>query len=338
MLNVPFKKVVGAVCGLVLSSGMAFAEDWKFVIEEIQGSVQDTYAQEFKKRIESRLDDVTVTVYHHGALGTSQDVSELVSMGAIQFANIAIGNLGTLVPEVQVFSVPYVLSDDLKLNNRVLANTDAQYFRDLSGSFSDKGIKLVTMYSQGDQVWTTNKAIHGPDDFDGFKMRVMNSPLLVDAYQRFGADPTPLPFGEVYSALQLKQVDGQVNPVATIEEMKFYEVTSHMIWAGQQQLIAALMANDDWFASLPEHKRKVVQETVAELVGYVGDVANRINGERLEVIKKAKPNMKMVRLSETERQPFRQVSEGTRKTLVKQTGSQAQVILDGLINALLEEG
>jgi TRAP-type C4-dicarboxylate transport system substrate-binding protein len=78
--------VAGAVMATVVSQA-ATAEEWKFAIEEIDGSVQDAYAQEFKRLIEEKTGgDVTVTVYPYGALGTSADLTELVTQGAIQFA------------------------------------------------------------------------------------------------------------------------------------------------------------------------------------------------------------------------------------------------------------
>ena len=216
-----------------LMSHAAVAEEWKFAIEEIEGSVQDAYAQEFKKRIEEKTNgEVTVTVYPYGTLGTSAELTELVTQGAIQFANASPGHLGTMVPEIQVFSIPYLLSENNEVNKQVLTSSDVIYDK-LQKDFNAKGLQLLTMYPEGEMVWTTDKEIHSPADFDNFKMRTMVSPMLVTAYEAFGASPTPMPYGEVYGGLQLKQIDGQVNPIFAIEEMKFYEVTDYMIWAGR---------------------------------------------------------------------------------------------------------
>ena len=109
-------------------SQAAAAEEWKFAIEEIDGSVQDAYAQEFKKRIEEKTGgDVTVTIYPYGALGTSSDMTELVTQGAVQFANASPGHLGTMVPEIQVFSIPYLLSESNEVNKQVLTQSDVIY-------------------------------------------------------------------------------------------------------------------------------------------------------------------------------------------------------------------
>src|SRR5918996_1026988 len=124
-------QISGLVAGVALAAAVshaANAEEWKFAIEEIQGSVQDAYAQEFKRLIEEKTGgEVTVTIYPYGALGTSADLTELVTQGAIQFANASPGHLGTLVPEIQVFSVPYLLSDDNEVNKKVLTESPVIY-------------------------------------------------------------------------------------------------------------------------------------------------------------------------------------------------------------------
>jgi tripartite ATP-independent transporter DctP family solute receptor len=238
--------LAAGVLGLSLLAQAAQADEWKFAIEEITGSVQDKYAQEFKRIVEEKSGgDITVTVYPYGALGTSADLTELVTQGAIQFANASPGHLGTLVPEIQVFSLTYLLSDNNDVNKKVL-NESKVIYETLGADFEKKGLKLLSMYPEGEMVWTTNKEIRKPADFDNFKMRVMVSPMLIEAYKAFGASPTPLPYGEVYGGLQLKQIDGQVNPIFAIEEMKFYEVTDYMIWAGQQQFTTTVVTNSDW--------------------------------------------------------------------------------------------
>ena len=229
-------KTTAAAALLSLAPAAVFAEDWKFAIEEIPGSIMDAYAQEFKKRIETATGgDVTVTIYPMGTLGTPTETVEQAADGIIQLTNVSIGNLGTIVPESQVFLLPYLLPSGAEAVSKVLSGSETIY-GPLNEDFQKRGLEIMTMYSEGPQVWTTNREIRTPEDFENFKMRVMVSPILLETYKNMGASPTPLPFGEVFGALQLGAVDGQVNPIPTIEEMKFYEVTSHLIWAGEQEL------------------------------------------------------------------------------------------------------
>ena len=331
VLSSRFAAIAAAALGLAAATAPAKAEDWKFAIEEIAGSVQDAYAQEFKRRIEERTDgEVTVTVYPYGTLGTSAELTELVTQGAIQFANASPGHLGTLVPEIQVFSVPYLLSDNNQANKMVLTESDTIY-EDLQEDFQDKGLKLLTMYPEGDMVWTANKEIRSPEDFEGFKMRTMVSPMLVAAYESFGASPTPMPYGEVYGGLQLKAIDGQVNPIFAIEEMKFYEVQDYMIWAGQQQFTTTVVTDADWFNNeLSEDRRQMVNEVVDELNDYIFEVQEQYNEERLEKIKEAKPELEMIRLTEEERARFEEASMEAREKFVEMVGEDGRKILNQL--------
>jgi len=319
---------------LMLSSGAALAEEWKFAIEEIRGSIMDAYAQEFKKQIESKTNgDVTVKIYPLGSLGTPTELVEHVADGVVQFTNVSVGNLGTIVPESQLFMLPYTLPSDNKATSKFLSSSSTIY-NQMAQDFERKGLKLHTMYSEGEQVWTTNRLVRNPDDFDNFKMRVMVSPILLRAYEDMGASPTPLPFGEVYGALQLKQVDGQVNPAATIEEMKFYEVTDYLIWAGENQHLTTVMSGTDWYENQSAERQKLIRETLAELDGYIYEVVERFNNEKLEKIKEAKPDINLVRLTAAEREAFQQRSAATRSAYTKIAGERGEELLASLLDEL----
>jgi tripartite ATP-independent transporter DctP family solute receptor len=327
-------KISWLLAGAVMATAVAqaaSAEEWKFAIEEIEGSVQDAYAQKFKELIEEKTGgDVTVTIYPYGALGTSADLTELVTQGAIQFANASPGHLGTMVPEIQVFSVPYLLSDDNAVNKQVLTESEVIYDQ-LQPDFNDKGLQLLTMYPEGEMVWTTNKEIRSPDDFANFKMRTMVSPMLVAAYEAYGASPTPMPYGEVYGGLQLGQIDGQVNPIFAIEEMKFYEVTDYMIFSGEQEFVTTVVTNSDWYqADLSDEHKQVLDETIGELADYIFEVQEQYNQERLEKIIEAKPDMKMVELSAEEQAVFEERAQDVRKAYVEMVGGDAEQVLNSL--------
>ncbi|WP_404386271.1 TRAP transporter substrate-binding protein DctP [Caenispirillum salinarum] len=314
----------------------AQAETWKFALEEIDGSVQDAYAERFKELIEERTNgEVTVQIYPYGTLGTSAQLTELVANGTLQFANASPGHLGSLVPEVNVFNLPYILSQSDDVNKKVLTEGETVYEM-LAPKLEEKGLQLITMYPEGDMVWTTNKEVRSPEDFSGFKMRTMTSPILTESYKAMGANPTPMPYGEVYGALQLKQIDGQVNPVFAIEEMKFYEVSDYMIWAGQQEFTTTVVANQTFWENLPEDRRQMVDEVAGELADFIFDVKTQYADERLEKIKQAKPDMPMIELTEEERAKFKEAAMGARDTFIKVGGEDAQKVLDAL-TAEIEE-
>lgn len=323
-------KTAAAAAILSLAPLSALAENWKFAIEEIPGSIMDAYAQEFKSRIEAATNgDVTVTVYPMGTLGTPTETVEQAADGIIQLTNVSIGNLGTIVPESQVFLLPYLLPSDPAAVSDILSGSETIY-GDLNGDFRKRGLEVMTMYSEGPQVWTTNREIRTPEDFENFKMRVMVSPILLETYKNMGASPTPLPFGEVFGALQLGAVDGQVNPIPTIEEMKLYEVTSHLIWAGEQELVTTVVAGSDWFETLSPDRQELVRETMADMTRFIDGVVSDFNQQRLDSIKEAKPGIGLVVLSEEERDAFRARSGDTASAYVETAGARGQELLDAL--------
>lgn len=310
---------------------------WRFAIEETIGSVQHQYALRFKELIEARSDgEIEVTIYPYGTLGTSDQITELVDMGVVQFAMASPGHLGKLIPEVQVFLLHFVFSDDDAINNRVL-NEDPDLRRTFDELYAEKRLKLLSIYSEGWQVWTTKERIDTPEDFRGVKMRVMTSPLLLAAYAAYGASPTPLPYSEVYSALQLNMIDGQENPVFAIQEMSFYEVTDWMIFAHHAPFITTSVTNLEFFDSLSTERQQLVRDVVDELNGYILDVRQRFNRERLELIRERKPELNIItELTPEQREAFREASQPVREQFVEMTGPAGRQLLEQLVETVQE--
>lgn len=310
------------------------AEHWRFAIEETRGSVQDAYAMKFKELIESKSNgEIEVTVYPYGTLGTSDHVTELLNMGIIQFAMASPGHLGKIIPEVQVLLLHFVLSDDMEVNRRALH--DPKLVATFDELYREKNFKLLSIFSEGWMVWTTKKDIRRPEDFEGVKIRVMTSPLLLAAYKAYGASPTPLSYGEVYSALQLNMIDAQVNPVFAIQEMSFYEVTDWMIFGRQAPFVSTAVTNAEFFDELPLARKEMVLETIAELDDYIFEIQKEFNAERMELILERKPELNVTRqLTEEERTAFRDASLIVRDQFVDLVGPSGKEVLNTLLGAV----
>lgn len=331
-----------AVCPAGCQSGEAASSRsdgprvWRFAIEEPAGSVQHAYALRFKQLVEERSGgDVRVTVYPYGTLGTSDQLTEQLDLGVIQFVMASPGHLGKLIPEVQVFLLHFVLSDDDRVNRAVLSDPDVK--RQFDRYYSRKGLKLLSFFSEGWQVWTTQKPIREPDDFQGVKMRVMTSPMLLAAYEAYGASPTPLPYSEVYSALQLNMIEGQENPVFAIQEMSFYEVTEWMIFPNHAPFITSAVTSRAFYDALPPEDQQLVDGVIADLDEYILDVRQQFNSERLDIIKSRKPELNIIpELTPEERAKFREASLIVREQFVDMVGPEGQAVLDLLLETVAE--
>ncbi|MEP3600196.1 MAG: TRAP transporter substrate-binding protein DctP [Stappiaceae bacterium] len=292
----------------------ASAETWKFASEEDKKDVQDIFAQAFAETIkEESGGDIKVRIYYYGQLGTENDIVELTSKGTVQFVSVGTGHLGSYVPEVQALSVPYVLGTDTDVVRGVLTGSKTIY-EDLNKQFEKVNLKLLTMISEGEMAWGANKEIRSPADFDGQKIRTFTSTIPVETYQAFGATPTPLSWGEVYGALQLKTVDGMVNPIYFIYNAKWHEVQDYLMFPGQQPYVGTVSTNSEWFDGLSADKQAMVHKAVAAAEQAAHDYQLKINKENMDKILAERPDLKVVVLTEEERSVFKELSTGLHET------------------------
>ncbi|OEE76582.1 C4-dicarboxylate ABC transporter [Enterovibrio norvegicus FF-162] len=303
---------------------------WRFGLEEIEGSVQDIYAQAFKKKVEDKSQgEVVVDIYSYGMLGESEDLTALTAIGTLQLTHASMGIIGAQVPEMQVFTIPYLFSADDELNQRVLSSNPTLY-EILGNALIDQDLRLMTIYLEGDMVWSTNKLIRKPRDFNQFKMRVMNSSLVIETFKLFGAQALPLPYSQVYGSLQARIIDGQSNPIFSIEEMKFYEVTEYLIWSGQQKFTTSVLANQAWYLTLSSAHKRILSETIEELSPYIFEQQTKLNKAQLKTIKESKPSMTMVTLTKREKAAFKKASDPIRKQYIENAGEAGKRLLEAL--------
>lgn len=307
------KLAIPALLAAALATG-ASAETWKFASEEDKNDVQDIFAKTFAETIKEESDgDIKVRIFYYGQLGTENDIVELTARGTVQFVSVGTGHLGSYVPEVQALSVPYVLGSDVDAIRKVLTSSETIY-NDLSDRFEKVNLKLLTMISEGEMAWGANKEIRSPADFDGQKIRTFTSTIPVETYKAFGATPTPLSWGEVYGALQLKTVDGMVNPIYFIYNAKWHEVQDYLMFPGQQPYVGTVSTNSEWFNGLSADKQAMVHKAIAAAEEAAHDYQLQINKENMDKILAERPDLKVVVLTDEERAVFRDLSSGLHET------------------------
>ncbi|WP_166268122.1 TRAP transporter substrate-binding protein DctP [Marinobacter caseinilyticus] len=298
---------------------------WRFALEEIEGSVQDVYAQEFKRQIEDLSDEhITIEIYPYGSLGTSPQLTELLQDGSIDLAFASPGHLASVIPEVGIFSLHFVLSDNNNVNKSVLSSRRVQDL--FAKPYADQNLKLLAIVPEGWMAWTGNKPLRAPQDFIGFRMRTMVSPIATESYRAYGATPSPMPYSEVYNGLQLRQIDGQVNPIFAIEEMDFYEVQEVMTLANHAQFVSTLVTNRQWYQTLTAPQRQWLDKARDNLTDFIYAKQAEFNSERLDTITE-NSDMQIIRLTREEREAFLEASLGVRDFYVKRTGPRGQQIL-----------
>lgn len=296
---------------LFASPSFAAKYNWRLANEEIAGSVSDLYAQEFARLLKEKSGgEIQLDLFPSGTLGTPTEMFELTLNGAVEFCLIGPGQCSAIVPENQVLLLQFLFSSDEDKNERFLA-TSRSLNEKLNSIYESKGVKVLSFFSEGAMYWSSNTPIRNPEDFKGVKFRVMPSELLVDVYKAYGASPVPLSFTEVYSALQLKMLDGEENAPYIIQEMKFMDVQKYLIASKHNIYVMQNIVNKKFFDGLPEDIQKIVLESVAETRPYVDKVQRELNAKRLNMmLKEFKDGQELIQLTPESFNAFREVAKG----------------------------
>ncbi len=329
-----FATMTAAAAVLVGFTGTASADTWKYAIEEALHEVQGVYATKFKEYIEANSDH-EVEIYPFGTLGESADTTELAQLGAIQFVDASPGFTGSLIPELQVFLLPYVLPEDPKVLADFYETSDTINEK-LASMYEEKSLKLIDMFPEGEVVMTTKEPVESPADLEGVKFRVMTTPLLVETYDAFGATPTPLPWGEVFGSLQLNMIQGQENPMFFVESTNMYEVTDYITYTGHNNFTTAVAANLGFYEGLSDEDKKLVQEAADVAYDHIIEYQEGLQQEAEQKILEAKPSMTVTVLTDEQRAPFREAAERVQEKFVDMTGDSGKEVLEGFIADIKE--
>jgi len=324
-----FRKLAG-ISGLVLAgltaANAVSADTWRYAHEEYEGDVQDVFAHKFKEYIESHSDH-SLTIYRFGELGESDDIMEQTQAGILNFVNQSPGFTGSLIPEAQIFFIPYLMPTDKDTVITFFRKSRAinEMFPEL---YAEKGLELLAMYPEGEMVITVDEPVTSPEDFRNKKIRVMTNPLLSETYAAFGAIPTPLPWGEVYGALQTNMIQGQENPIFWIESGGLYEVSPNLVFTGHGWFTTAMMANQDFYSGLPEEDQKLIRDAAAyafeEIIQHIDGLAEA----SLEKIRQASDKVTVTRLTEAQIEAFRARAPQVEAKFIEMTGDRGRQLLE----------
>ncbi|WP_066172761.1 DctP family TRAP transporter solute-binding subunit [Bacillus marinisedimentorum] len=317
------------------SDGEMESYNWRFVTEELDGQLQYEYAEEFAKRMKEKSDGkITIDVYEFGGLGSEVDQVEQLQNGAVQFAIMSPGFTGGMVKEGQLFALHFLFPDDLEKTQEIL-NTSEALNTDLTKKYEEHNITPLAYWTEGAMQWTSDKPITKPEDFKNFKMRTQTSPLILESYKAYGANPTPMSWGELYTALDRGTVQGQENPIFFIEDASFHEVQDHMTISNHNNYVAMTTVNTDWFKGLPDDVKALVTETVDEMRDWTFDLQTEMNKEMLTKIKENEEHPTEIHeLTEEQREAFREEAKSVRDFYINEVSTVDGAILEKLMGEM----
>lgn len=238
-------------------------------------------AQEIEKRSGGKL---AVDLYPNGQLGNERELLELLQIGSLTLTKVSAAVMENFAPDYQVFGLPYLFaSRDHQF--RVL---DGQIGEGLLNSGIKYRLKGLAFYDSGSRsFYTTEKKVDGPVDLEGLKIRVMKSNSAVEMVNTLGGSPTPISFGELYSALQQGVVDGAENNPPSFYSSRHYEICKYYTLDEHTSVPDVLLISTIWWDDLSEEEKGWVSDAAKASVTYQRELWATSEKEALEAVRKA---------------------------------------------------
>ena len=256
----------------------------KFANQNAKGHPIVMGMEKFAELVESRSGGkLKVSVFPGGALGSDQANVSALQGGTLEMASMNSGIFASLVKDFAIYDFPFLFASPKEAD----AVVDGPFGRMLHAKLEDKGLVGLAYYELGFRNITNSKRpITKVDDLAGLKLRVIPNPINIDWVSALGANPTPMPFPELYAALEQKAVDGQENPVATINAAKFYEVQKHLALTNHQYNPQSVVISKKFWDGLSADEKKIVQDAALESAKYQREQSRASVASTLENLKK----------------------------------------------------
>ncbi|TFF22029.1 TRAP transporter substrate-binding protein [Jiella endophytica] len=207
----------------------------------------------------------TIQVFPNAQLGDEMESIQGTQMGTVDIAVTANETLVNFVPELSVFSLPFLFKDSDQMDR---ALSDPKVVAEIQDILKEKGFHLVSLFSAGTRHIMTKKPIASIDDLKGLKIRTMQNEAHLDTFKAFGANPTPLAYTELYGALETGVVDGAEAANTNYYAKKFYEVAPDWATVAWLELVAPVIMGEDAYEALPADVQKALDEAGLEAGTY----------------------------------------------------------------------
>ncbi|MEA4880028.1 MAG: DctP family TRAP transporter solute-binding subunit [Synergistaceae bacterium] len=271
---------------LVMLGTAAFAAEMTLKLGHI-ADPQNPYAQggeKFAELVKEKTGGaIEVQVFPSSQLGNQRDLIEGLTFGTVDMTFTSTAVLGNFLPEAAVFDLPFIFRD-IPHAYKALDTVGMEIVKPIE----KRGIKVLAMFENGVRHMTNNRnPIRKPEDMKGLKIRVMEQPIYIEMIKILGASPTPMAFGELFTALQQGVVDGQENPAAHIYTSRFFEVQKYISLTAHTYSAEPLLIAMSVWTKLPEKHQKAIQEAADEAKDWQRDLCRKLENGYWEKIKES---------------------------------------------------
>jgi tripartite ATP-independent transporter DctP family solute receptor len=278
------KTLVAAIALATMGAAAAQERVIKFSTQNNVGHPIVVGMEAFKKILEEKsAGKIKVNLHPGGALGNDQSNVSAIQGGTLEMASMNSGILGSLAPEFQVYDFPFIFANAKEAD----AVVDGAFGKKMHTKLETAGVVGLAYYELGFRNMTNSKrAIVKVEDIAGLKLRVIANPINLAWVKALDANPTPLPFPEVYAALETKAVDGQENPITVINSAKLYEVQKYLTITNHVYNPQSVIFSKKIWDTYTAAEQKMIRDALAESVAVQRKASRDQVAGALEAIKK----------------------------------------------------
>ncbi len=272
----------GIACALAASPAFADKLILKFGHVGEPGSLFEASANEFARCANAALGDKgEVRTFGSSQLGKDQELLQKLKLGQVDFS-LPSSVMSSVAEEFGVFEMPYIIKDRDHMRRVQEAMMDTVF----QPAVNAKGYEIIGLMENGFRHITNNtRPINKPEDLAGVKLRTPKGAWRLKMFKLYGANPTPMAFSEVFTALQTGVIDGQENPYAQIYSAKFQEVQKYLSITGHVYTPGYVLAGKKNFEKLPEDVQAALRQCGKESQDFVYKKAAELETDLLEKLK-----------------------------------------------------
>ena len=273
---------LGLVAGAFAGPATAAPIELKYGHVGAPGSLFDASVNKFAKRVNAQMaGKVHIVTFGSSQLGKDKELLQKLKLGTVDFS-LPSTVMSTVADEFGLFEMPYLVK-----NRDHMHRIEKEIFwPKIAPAAEAKGYKILAVWENGFRHITNNlRPINVPADLKGIKLRTPKGAWRVKMFKSYGANPTPMSFSEVFTALKTGVIDGQENPFAQIYSAKFQEVQKYLSLTGHVYTPAYVTVGKKKWASLPADVRSGIEKIAKQTQGFVYDTAAAMETDLLSKLK-----------------------------------------------------
>ena len=287
MKRLVLKSIAAAVA--LTAIGMASAQDIKERTLKFAVAGPDTHPavpgmKKFAEAVTAKSGGkIKVTLFLNSALGGDQAVVSAIKGGTVEMSVMNSGILASEAKELALFDFPFLFANEKESD----AIVDGPVGKKMHALLQEKGLVGLSYWELGYRHMTNSKRpLNKVEDIEGLKLRVIPNPINVDWVKALGANPTPLPFPEVYGALEQKAIDGQENPIAVIAANKFWEVQKYVALTNHQYNPQSVIFSKKVWDTLSPAEKKIIDDSSDEATKFQREQSRAAVAANVELLRK----------------------------------------------------